>query len=1012
MFGAWSALLGLAVARSRRRAGSLLAVAVGVAAATAVVLAAAPLTLVARQAALERMLSGAAPAERSLRLTVRRPNDHEGGEQPYRELDARAGAGLRATGLRAGTTRAVRLSGRTLAQQPVVLAGVDGLAQRLRLTSGRRPRTCTARRCEVVLVAGEPVPAVLELYDVPLRVVGRGRLDAVPLGPLPPPRGTLDADSSFLIADGVAPLLALPELDIVPRAFAWTRVLDPAAVHPWNAGRVLDELQDAEAAFAGIVDDAFLTQPVAPLRAETARGRAATAFALIAAGLAATVLLAFAAFAAAEQRDDVAEELRRLRAMTARRRHLAALVLAEAAVPALVGVVAGAALAVLAAAVVAGVADPATVSGAAGAPAPGAGGRADAARAVLGAGLLTPGALITALALWGAATAIVAGVLAGGQSRTVRVALEAGCVVALAGLAWQAASRGQIDARTLVAGRTVDPVLVLAPGAAALACGLLALRVVPPLLRALAHAAERLPVGPYLALVALARQPGRTAAAVAVVAVAGAAGTFALGHARTLEQGTLDQAAYRTAADVRGLAPSPAARPRRDDSPVVRLRAEGLGQPLELELLGVGAQVLPRLPGWREDFSAVPIARLAQRLDADPQGVRLHGVTIPPDARTLELPVRVKGAGVVLRLAVQRRDGTFGRLLGAQEIRPGRARLIAPVGPRERGGTAVALEVAVTSGGSGSASLGEVEPGTLSARDAGGRRVALTGFDDWMPANEGTFELAGARRVLEYSIAGSAGYLAVRPRQPSAREPVPVLATPGLARRVRSGNLFARVPGGGQIRLRIVGRIARMPTAPPGETAVADVGRLYAALNAQLPGLATISERWRVGEGLPRDPGRELRLTAVARAAAADPLARGVLLALRILAALGALVALAAVGLAVAAAARDRGGEQAELEAIGVSPRTLQAQMVASGAATAAVGLAAGVLGGAALTRVFPRLLALGADGRSPLPALLPDFPWPTVTAAAAVAALAAAAAAGLQARRAFRGDAVGRLRG
>jgi hypothetical protein len=48
----------------------LLAVAVGVAAAAAVVLAAGPLTLVARDAALGRALSEASPSERSLRLTV------------------------------------------------------------------------------------------------------------------------------------------------------------------------------------------------------------------------------------------------------------------------------------------------------------------------------------------------------------------------------------------------------------------------------------------------------------------------------------------------------------------------------------------------------------------------------------------------------------------------------------------------------------------------------------------------------------------------------------------------------------------------------------------------------------------------------------------------------------------------------------------------------------------------------------------------------------------------------
>ena len=185
-----------------------------------------------------------------------------------------------------------------------------------------------------------------------------------------------------------------------------------------------------------------------------------------------------------------------------------------------------------------------------------------------------------------------------------------------------------------------------------------------------------------------------------------------------------------------------------------------------------------------------------------------------------------------------------------------------------------------------------------------------------------------------------------------------------------------------------------MPTATAGETAVADVGRLYAALNTQFPGLATISERWRVGDGLKPDAGRELRLAAVAQAADARPAPRGVIGALRILAGLGALVALAAAGLAVAGAARDRGGEQAELEAIGVPPQTLRAQMVAVALATVAAGLAAGVLGGAVLTNRFPDLLALGADGRSPLPELVPEFPWTAAITAALLAALATTAAA------------------
>ena len=62
MFGAWSALLGLAIARSRRRAGSLIAVMLGVAAAAAVVLAVAPLTLIAREAAMGGSCARPGPA--------------------------------------------------------------------------------------------------------------------------------------------------------------------------------------------------------------------------------------------------------------------------------------------------------------------------------------------------------------------------------------------------------------------------------------------------------------------------------------------------------------------------------------------------------------------------------------------------------------------------------------------------------------------------------------------------------------------------------------------------------------------------------------------------------------------------------------------------------------------------------------------------------------------------------------------------------------------------------------
>ena len=71
-----------------------------------------------------------------------------------------------------------------------------------------------------------------------------------------------------------------------------------------------------------------------------------------------------------------------------------------------------------------------------------------------------------------------------------------------------------------------------------------------------------------------------------------------------------------------------------------------------------------------------------------------------------------------------------------------------------------------------------------------------------------------------------------------------------------------------------------------------------------------------------------------------------------------------------------------------------------------------GSVGGAALTRLFPHLLALGADGRDALPDLIPRFPAATAITAAATLLVATLAIAAVLARRAFRGTSVGRLRG
>jgi hypothetical protein len=134
MLGAWAALVGLAGARVRRRTGALLAVALGVGAATAAVLAATPLSLVSRQSAMERSLRSVAPAERAVRVTVVRERGGTAG------LDATVRDGLRGSSFAPGVAQAVRFGGRPAGRLgSVVLTGVDSPRRWISLSSPPAP---------------------------------------------------------------------------------------------------------------------------------------------------------------------------------------------------------------------------------------------------------------------------------------------------------------------------------------------------------------------------------------------------------------------------------------------------------------------------------------------------------------------------------------------------------------------------------------------------------------------------------------------------------------------------------------------------------------------------------------------------------------------------------------------------------------------------------------------------------------------------------------------------------
>ena len=268
-----------------------------------------------------------------------------------------------------------------------------------------------------------------------------------------------------------------------------------------------------------------------------------------------------------------------------------------------------------------------------------------------------------------------------------------GAVVALALLL----AGGSRDEGTLSAG----PALTLAatPLLASFAFAVLLGRLLEPAIRAGLRASGKAPVTLRLALLALHRSPSRAAGVAGFLAVSVGLATFALSYRATLDSSSSERAAYAvpldytlnegaalvaprdaaSLADYRALAPGVAA------WPVLRQVADAAGSrgsPLTPTVLGVPADVLPQLHGWRSDFAEQSPAELA-RLLRPRSPVALAGLTIPRSATQLTLPVRRTGSAVQLVLVVRTADGDAaqlrppvpreGRRSGAASARAGRA---------------------------------------------------------------------------------------------------------------------------------------------------------------------------------------------------------------------------------------------------------------------------------------------------------------------------------------------------
>jgi hypothetical protein len=577
--------------------------------------------------------------------------------------------------------------------------------------------------------------------------------------------------------------------------------------------------------------------------------------------------------------------------------------------------------------------------------------------------------------------------------------------------------------------------LLLAPLCCA-AVGVLTFRAAGVVLRGAERVARGGPVLARLAFVNLARSPGVQALAIAFIAVAIGLGGFALAYRSTLVRSAADQAADRVPLDAL-VSPGPdfstplevaplqrwqelaaSANPSSAVLPVRRTDANYAsgGGTVTVPALGVPADGLTLVRGWRESDGSAPLAALARRLE--PAGpVRVPGPLLPADARWLSL--RASSPGIAVDVTADLRDprgairqvafgtaGAGGGFLRAS-VPPGRWELEALELDEPTG-------LAITNGhqngenpAAATQSRTRVALGPLLALQAGGRSLLRVPLGAWRgvgaaatpaPASTAPASTAPASTApagsgvasVTFTASGTPGVL--RPAQPADTHPVPVLADAQTAAAAEPGGRIALTVDGLPVVARVVGVLSRFPTLPSDAAGfvVADEATLAAALDAQLPGQGRADELW-IGTGHPDRLRAALGSGPLAQLDASfrldlehqlrdAPVARGVLGTL--IAATVLSVVLAVVGLLAAlfGAARD-GRVESDLREQGVGPRGLRAELRVRLTLVSVLGVVAGLAFAVLLTRLAVASVRSVGAVASPRPPVVTVVPWAALAA-------------------------------
>ncbi len=973
-------VLFLVRARLARRAGRVLLVVAGIAAGAAVLACVLAGAQVMQDRSLARAVSLLSPADRSVQAAWFGTN-----ESPWGSLDRVARPALEALG---GKPVAVMLFREANVRGRLVdLRAVDGLGRWVRVTSGRLPHPCTAKRCEVLEVGGSsPVPHTAGL---PLVVVGHGVVS--PKAPFrdyvkrPTTTGTslgyhTPQTPPLVIAEGVAALSRAPELETFYRSYAWMLPLTPSNVHPWTVGSLTREIARTRSRIETSSTLFQVTAPLQALQAASATARASERRLLLLGGQAVALLLAFTLLAAASLRRDVEASRRRLSWLGAPGWQLELGTLAEAGAVAVAGTILGGAV---------GIGLAAALAGRAG----------SAAGAVLDHSALSSTGLLVGLGLALLATLLIAAVLRapsariGGVRVTIADVAAVGAFIAIViGI-----TRGPATTSALASGNGTGLFLIMLPGLVALVAAVVGARLLAPVLRAVERGGRRGPISARLAALSLARNPGHATVAAVFLVVSLGLALFAGLYRSTLLQGEHDAVTYAVPADYvlrenpELLVPVKSVPRPEGATPVLRLQAQ------HATLLGIPARALPGVDGWRSDFSATPLPQLARRL-APAESMTMRG---KPLGRTLRVPVSTRGDNVVVGGLVQTPTGDFRPVaLGAtQGARPIVLSAAVPAGSR-----LVGLTLSLDNSGRLSANGGTgAQPVARGVLTLGGD------WEGWRGTGGVRADVLPGRARLRYLLTTEfvSGF---RAAQPTDAAPVAAVVTPGLANAAGPGGLLPLEVQNQRLTVRVVGVVDRFPSVY-GDLVLLDGPTAQTALDTLSPGLGAPTELWVNGPRPSPGPLDVVSQAAISKLVHSDPLARGALIALSGAALVALALALLGLMLVVASDLRDETGELFDLETQGADPATLRRHLRLRALFVTAFGLVGGVVTGVALGALVLDLVKLTAGALPAQPPLVLSVDWALLVLAVAAFALLAVGIVTLVTWAGFRAASAGRFR-